>query len=221
MYLYAFVEVPPAALPAGIGGEALRLVELRGVLAVVSDRASVPAVTEAALRAHDEVVRRLCAAAGGALPARFGSALPDESALDEAVRPRLEQLREALRLVRGCEQMTLRVFAEATEAAPDPTHAESAAPGTRWLAARAPRQRLLARVPDLAPVLRLLAPLVAAERIEVHDAAPLQGTVSHLVRVADLAGYRRALTRAEAAAPALRIVESGPWPPYAFADGMP
>jgi hypothetical protein len=44
-------------------------------------------------------------------------------------------------------------------------------------------------------------------------------TVYHLVPRASAGAYRRALARA-AAAEGVRVVISGPWPPYAFADPL-
>ena len=109
VYLYAVLaEAPAGALPSGLAGEPVRLVACDDVWAAVGDVSSAPAVDEAALRAHDAAVRRLAAGATAVLPARFGSIAGDEGALCDALRPRLDALREGLRAVRGCEQMTLR-----------------------------------------------------------------------------------------------------------------
>jgi hypothetical protein len=127
--------------------------------------------------------------------------------------------------VRGREQMTVRVFAaegrgiaparrsEAAVGAPD------AGPGARYLAGRA-QEAGASGVPGLPALLDRLAPLVAAQVVERHDAAPLVASVYHLVERGSSARYRDALREAAESSPGLRVVASGPWPPYAFASGL-
>jgi len=210
LYLYAILGGPPRRRP----GHTLRLVRLDGLWVAARAVGSVPAPTEAALRGHDAIVRRLAAAADAVLPFRFGSVVPDESHLARELRPRLGQLREALALVAGREQMTLRVYG-APRRRPDRPRAGAAArgPGARYLARRARAHA----VPEIDPIRPALVALVRAERAERHDVPPLVASVYHLVDRGRGPAYRAALRRAAGAAPGIRLRVSGPWPPYAFA----
>jgi hypothetical protein len=174
-----------------------------------------PAVTARNLRAHDAAVRRLARRVDALLPARFGSVVEGEAALREALRPRGAELSEALRLVAGCEQMTLRVFgggrAPSPPAAVEPPR--GLGPGARYLAARL-RAR---RVPEIEPLRRALGALVRAERAERHATRPLIASVYHLVPRGRARAYRAALLRTRRDLGSVTVRASGPWAPYAFA----
>ena len=222
VYLYAVLaEAPAGALPSGLAGERMRLVACADILAAIGDVTSPPGLDAASLRAHDGAVRRLAAACSALLPARFGSVALDEGQLCEALRPRLAAFRDALRTVRGCEQMTLR-FSRLETGAPSrsaPLPEPSAAgggPGTRYLDARRASLDDPRSLPEVRRVLDALAPLVRGERRERHDRPPLIASVYHLVARESLEGYRSAVESAARAA-GVRVTSSGPWPPYAFA----
>jgi Gas vesicle synthesis protein GvpL/GvpF len=186
-------------------------------VAAVGEMAERPAVSEATLRAHDAVIRRLADTVDAILPVRFG-ALLSESALTDALAARGRELTEALALVAGREQMTLRLMGEAV-----PRRAPAAVsdhpelgPGARYLAARRAEWRRAREAPELEPLRPALQPLVRAERVTRHDAPPLLASVYHLIDRGASAAYLSAVERAGGPTP-VRIVVTGPWPPYAFA----
>lgn len=216
LYVYAVVDATAKGrLGRGLVGEPLRLVRCGTVVAAVGDVDVAPAVTPANLRAHDATVRRLARHVDALLPARFGSLVDDEATLREALEPRAAELGEALRLVAGCEQMTLRVYGGARPT--DETAAEDAppgvGPGSRYLAARL-RAR---RVPEIEPLRRALRGLVRAERAERHATRPLIASVYHLIPRGRTRAYRAALLRTRRDLGEVTVRASGPWAPYAFA----
>jgi hypothetical protein len=226
LYIYAVAEIGDGAeLGDGLAGEALEVLSAGPVSAVIGRVAQPPEAAASTLRAHDDVVRRLAARCRAVLPARFGSLAADDEALRAALADHAGEYTASLERVRGREQMTVRVFvaegaaeaASAAEAA-DIAHPAAAGPGARYLAARA-QEGGAAGIPGLPALLDRLAPLVAAQIVERHAAAPLVASVYHLVERDSSARYRDALREAAAAAPGLRVVASGPWPPYAFASG--
>ena len=163
-------------------------------------------------------MRRLAERFGAILPARFGEVFADEAALAGRLDPREREIAAALALVRGCVQMTLRVFGEPEPAPEPPEIAPAGGPGTRHLAARR-RQREWARsLPEIEPLRAALQPLLRAERIERHAAAgPLVGTAYHLIPRAQAGAYLEALEAARGRIGGRRVAATGPWPPYAFA----
>ncbi|MCO5165694.1 MAG: GvpL/GvpF family gas vesicle protein [Planctomycetes bacterium] len=224
LWLYAFVDqVGAGDLGNGLAGEPLRAVSPGGLQAVVGVLSAAPSGTSPeGLRGHDAVVRRLADVAAAVLPARFGQTAPDEGALADRVRPRADALRRALDLVRGREQMTLRLFgAGAAPVEPAPPDDAALGPGARYLA----RRRAALGVPEAADLLAALGPAVRASRVERpapgRAAGALLASVYHLVDRGAADVYR---ARVEALAPALaprRVRVSGPWPAYAFAGEGP
>jgi len=213
LYLYALVGRPVRRpLGRGLGGEALRLIEVARLLVVAGRIHNAPRVTPTALRRHDATMRRLAGRTDAVLPIRFGTVVGDRLALARALAPRAAGLREALALVAGHEQMTLRVYGEAVTTS-DESATESAGAGQRYL-----ERRLRARrAPEVDPVRRALRGLVSAERIERHERPPLLASVYHLVRRGDSKRYLAAVAAASARLAGVRVSPSGPWPAYAFA----
>ena len=160
------------------------------------------------------------------LPARFGTIVESESSVVGLLERWSADLCEALALVEGREQMTLRLFAAAGHDSrvgrlgtqPGRTGVEDVAdaehPGTSYLLRRAHEQAAPA-APELERLRDVLAPIVTAERIVRHDQGPLILTAYHLIPRGGAAAYRRLLRR-HAAEPGSRVVASGPWPPYGF-----
>jgi hypothetical protein len=218
LYLYAVLaEAPTAPLGQGLAGEPLRLVSCGPLAGVVGAMPAQPAIEPAALRGHDATIRRLAGLVDAILPARFATLAEDEAALRALLEPRTATLGDALRLVAGCEQMTLRVFGSALPAPTGATDvAENVGPGTRYLTAR-----LRATTPaGLEPVRAAVAALVRAERIAPHRTPPLLASLYHLVSRGGAAAYLNSLAAAREAIEPLRVESSGPWPPYGFAPGL-
>ena len=220
LYVYAIADRGlDLGAGRGLAGEALALVAGDKVAAVVGEMPAAPAADEEALRGHDRVVRGIGDRAGAVLPARFGSLVRDASELRAALDEAADAHAAALARVRGREQMTLRVL--------DPAAAETSAapaalvtpggdgPGARYLAERA-RESGASGVPGLRPLLDRLAGFVRAEEIERHQAPPLRASVFHLIDRGTSGGYLAAVRAAAAESPEVRVVVSGPWPPYAF-----
>jgi hypothetical protein len=187
--------------------ESLRLVRCGEVSAVVGEAEAT--LTPEALAAHDAVVRRLADRFAALLPVRFGEKVKDEADLATLLASRAAQFLEALERVRGCAQMTLRVFGE-----PGPIEEPAeGGPGTRYLEAR----RRARTLPEIAPLLDALRPLVKDERTMRHDQGSYFGTAYHLVRREDVPAY---LSVVESVKTDRRVAVSGPWAPYAFAPGL-
>jgi gas vesicle protein GvpL/GvpF len=212
LYLYALVdEEPKESLGEGLGGEPLRLARRGPVSAVIGELGGRPRAQREVLQRQDAVVRRLAGLFSSILPARFGEAFADEAELAARIDPRREALAASLALVRGCVQMTLRVFGD-PEAAPEAEAGLAGGPGTRYLESRR-RDRSL---PEIEPLREALRPLLRAERIERHAAGRLVGTAYHLVARDQTAAYLAALESARERLGGRRVAASGPWPPYAF-----
>ena len=220
LYLYA-VLAEPAQPGAGLAGEPLCLVACSGLLVAAGEVETLPAVTPETLAAHDSVVRRLAGQVEAILPVRFGEHVREEGELSGLMASRSRELAEALEKVRGCEQMTLRVFGE-----PDPVTAVSAdadpqgGPGARYLEARRRELERERSLPEIGPLREALKPFLRAERVERRTDGRLLGSAYHLVRRQDVPAYLAAVREAEGQLNGRRVSASGPWPPYAFGPGL-
>lgn len=216
IYLYAVLEAPPAPRAwRGMRGERLAFLRAGGLVVATGRLPSAPAPSAAALRRHDAVVRRLARALPAVLPVRFGTTVPEPSALGALLRAGMPALRRALRHVAGREQMTLRVFGSAAASPAPPRPAARSGPGTRYLAAR--RRAVSAGAPAVAHLRAGLGKLVRDERVEPSETPPLLASVYHLVDRGDRRAYARALRELRCRLADVRVVSSGPWAPYAFA----
>lgn len=200
----------------GAWGERLRRVRLSGLDLVIGTVPRVPRPTAAALRRYDAAVRRLMDTHGSILPARYGTCAQTLEELMATTRDRRDALRRSLRLVRHRVQMTVRVFGSSP--APRGRHAGAGrapapASGRQFLMRRAAELQ----IPGAEPLRIAVKKWVRAERSERHSGGRLTGTMYHLVPRGAAPMYRAALERAADQAD-VRIVVSGPWPPYAFAD---
>jgi Gas vesicle synthesis protein GvpL/GvpF len=187
---------------SGARGEPLRVIGRNGLDVVCGD--APPQLSPEALRAHEATVRRIADSAVACLPARFGSASADEAALLETIAARQGDIDEALELVRGREQMTLRVYGTL------PSVPASGGPGTRYLEER----RRANALPELAPLRAALSDLVRAERLEPHAEPGLLASVYHLIDRGRSPEYLRAVEAVRIEP--LRLSVSGPWPAWSF-----
>jgi hypothetical protein len=215
----------------GAQGEALRTLRMGPLLLIASKVDSPPALDEDALRAHDAAARALHALLPAFLPARFGSAAESEQALLRAFEPLARVLDEALSLVHGREQMTLRLFGESQDAPASAALAQTArdgaaGPGARYLTRLAHAHARAREVPELAVLRPFLREFVRAEHAErATGAAPavprLLASVFHLIDRGSAGAYAQALEAGLAAGRAslggLRFSLSGPWPAWSFA----
>jgi Gas vesicle synthesis protein GvpL/GvpF len=218
IYLYALVdEEPSEPLGEGIANEPLRVLPQGRLAAVTGEIPERPRPDRETLERQDAVVRRLAGLFGAILPARFGETFADEAALANRLAPREPEVAQALALVRGCVQMTLRVFGD-PEPRPEPEPVSAGGPGTRYLAARRREIERSHSLPEIEPLREALRPLLRAERIERHEAAgPLLGTAYHLVPSGEAGTYFTTLEAAKKRIGGRRVAATGPWPPYAFA----
>ncbi|HZS41924.1 MAG TPA: GvpL/GvpF family gas vesicle protein [Polyangia bacterium] len=202
IYLYAIVDAPVADWT---------WVHAGGVYAVVAAREKEITIDETAVREHDAAVREIEARVGAILPVRFGTAVRDDAELESLIAPRAKLLADALALVAGRAQMTVRLFSDERAAAGAGAQPSAGASGTQYLEERA----RAAKMPELDFARAALGKWIQAERVERHATPPLVGSAYHLVARADVEAYAAAARQIAAAK--FRVAVSGPFPPYAFA----
>lgn len=226
LYVYALVELQPRVAPrlrAGVTRERVEIRPAGRIGAIAGSIDAPPDPTEAAVRAHDAVVRQAARVWAAILPVRFGTVVGDDRALRRLLADRRTSLTRALAHVRGGAQMTIRVFGAAPvpDKLPDRSGGaavdgnDAAGPGTRYLRHAAAVDARLKRLPELDPLRDAVSQYVRAELVEPHSSPPLIASVFHLIDRARARGYTRRARQAASDA-RLRVAISGPFPPYAF-----
>jgi len=205
--LYAIAEQGPRRIGGtGVGERPLREIAQDGLVAVVSDHERPPhTLAPAHVRAYESALERAMAR-GAMLPARFGSVLADDPAVNAMLADRRGELAARLEAVRGAVELSVRAFARAPAAGP---HAS----GTEYIRARLEERR------RAAAAARALRPLDAlAREVCEHDAAG-DSLVrrSYLVDAARIEGFAARVAQLGDELPELDLVCTGPWPPFSFA----
>jgi hypothetical protein len=226
LYLYAIAEgLSSVGDVMGIQNEMLTLLPAGSASIVAGWVGDRPVLSRNTLEAQDGVVRVLHSRADALLPMRFGSSADSVEALARLVEPLAPRIAEACSLVRGREQMTVRVFRTRTEGASGAGGAEAAgaqgtlgAEGASGAGARYLAERAAKRIPtEVTPLLDALRDLQRATRIERGQHREVVATIYQLIDRGASAAYRERIKSIVDQLPELTARVSGPSPAYAFA----
>jgi hypothetical protein len=211
--VYAVAGRTARVSATGIDGERLQVYRHSSLAAIAGMLKRRPAASATSLRSYDETMRRLAVHMPALLPARFGTCFADREELLFVLRSRRVTLQRALAHVRNRVQMTVRVV-NAPREVPARHQRVMFESGTAYLHDRADAAARDREVAGFAPIRDAVGRWLRDERIERRGRIV---TVYHLIPRTSAEAYRRAAMRAAAAA-GLRIIVTGPYPAYAFAD---
>lgn len=238
LYVYCLGdELPESAFEGttGVGGAAVRLLSLKGPLsAVVSEAPAEPiAVNEENLQAHNRV-NAAALAASTPLPFRFGTRAAPER-LAEYAATNEAALASALARVRGTVEMGVKLMSKAAGEAREADGESVGGPkdsapaeatvgrGTAFLLKK--RREALGgeearlRAEGLAAWLAEgVAGLARESAVRVNSSEAIVVRAAHLVGRERVEEYRARLRGLRAARADVRLLASGPWPPYSFSD---
>ena len=221
---------PVVAGRDGLNGQPLESCALETIAAVYSrhvTNAPIPATPENAWR-HERVVEWLMRERS-VLPARFGTTFHDEAKLRAALGPHERELSAGLRRLAGCVELGVRVLWEPAPSVASPTApasvSESVKPppesGRAYMMARLAEERR--RRDELERAERIinelhgpLAQLAVDSTRRVLTTPQTLLVAAYLVPRDRTEPFRRRVEELGAAHPALRVVCTGPWPPYHF-----
>jgi len=207
LYVYALTE-PGLPQRLRVLGHSLRVISLSPAAVVVERRRDRPDATTEALQDQHAVVLQLASRCDALLPARFGS-LIEEGALRTTVTDHRAEIGDALDLVRGRQQMTVRVFGAPDAGRP----ASDRSTGTAFLQSRKDRAHYVP--PEVAAIRTALGPFAAAERLESGEGG-LRVTMFHLVARDRVEAYRRQAAVLQSTLTPHHVTITGPWPAFAF-----
>ena len=211
--LYVFAFTGGAARPLRHGKRRIEFIEVNGIHAAVERITGRPTVSEAALHAQHEIVMEIARAVDAIVPARFGAVVGRQE-LEALVSARLGPLREALGLVAGRVQMTVRAFEEDAGVALVSGMPANRTSGTAYLEHRR-REAAAPLEGEAAAISRVVRPFVRQERRHAGQSR-VRWTLYHLVDRGLVTEYERAVTPFMSR----NVSVSGPWPPFAFVPDL-
>lgn len=217
LYVFALAGQAPARFVAA--GHRIEFVKTGDVYAAVERVSRPPVVSEEALRMQHAVVAQIAGRVEAVLPARFG-AFVDARELGAVVAERREAILEALALVQGRRQMTVRLLG------PESRTRDSAAPirtraatGTEYLESRREAAAPQPMPAALCAVADAVRSFVFAERVDA-GRGRVTATLYHLVNTNQVEHYKDALAPVHSQIDDLALTVSGPWPPFAFTPDL-
>lgn len=224
IYLYCIVprdHHPPAAL-RGLDDRPVVLAALGEIACWVSDLSARPEPSLEGLQTHDRVARAAVSVSVSPLPARFGQWFPDGEALRARLSRALGGYEEALAHVAGSVEFGTRIGERPRVAAEQPPRAGGLGPGASYLrtiaGAKARADVAAARERRVHSMIEeALREVVIETRDPRTPSARGANELAHLVRLGDVEDFRSAVAALSERYPELRLVLTGPWPPYSFA----
>ncbi|HEY2441343.1 MAG TPA: GvpL/GvpF family gas vesicle protein [Solirubrobacteraceae bacterium] len=213
LLVYAIADAEHALPPrlSGLDDDPLRSVAHGGLSAVVGECNDAPTVTPAALVRFEQTVEELMGD-GTVLPARFGTILSDEAAVEQLLSSRHDQLADALRRVTGAVELGVRAAWPDDDAGPNRPPGPHA--GAEYLLGRLERRR---RAQQLAAEIDAAVGDLAREsacRILARPESPV--TAAYLVSFPRVDEFLARCHNLEATIADASLVCTGPWPPYSF-----
>jgi len=206
--LYAITHDPAPPLPDVAPLTAVASDGLAAVCAPAGDNE----LSAKSLWRHEEVVEALMEDRD-LLPVRYGTRLAGEATVARALAERHDELTRALERVRGAVELSLRALAAggAAEAGETDLH-ES---GAVYLQARA-----RATAAEEAAARAVHQPLSALARASSRRPAraPELLRAAYLVSRSEVSAFADAVRTLQDENPDLRLLCTGPWPPYSFAQ---
>lgn len=237
-YVYAIVG-GTASLPGDLTGlqdEHLAKVPWRALAAVTSTIAESRVGPDAPLlMRHAAVVEAICQLMP-ALPVRFGTILPNAAAVMQSLEQHYDTLLADLRRIGDKQEMGVTVLWESAEQHTDTNHehieqtenradhsAGEESRGTRYLLARreayrhdqAARERAQAIAAELDA---RVGPHVHASRYTIRTAPYVGLHAAYLLDRDAFIGASNVLAAYQDSHGALRLLITGPWPPYSFVN---
>ena len=225
MGVYAYCVVRAGHRPdpelKGVNEAAVDLIEVAAVGVWVS-RMGRPGGSVEHIKAHNAVVEAAVTTEVTPVPLRFGQWLDEEAELIAGVAEQAASYETKLQAFAGCLEFGIRVIDPALPEGARDVQSAKAASGTAYMqalreSARQADERRTAAERVRRTIQDKVSGLVRTEQEEASRTPHAVVTVSHLVPRENFDEYRERVRQLRETFPELRLLLSGPWPPYSFA----
>ena len=225
-YLYCLTSLLASvdALPPGLGGRQVQQVSCHSLSALVSDIDTAHLVGNASnALVHHAVVQAALQRSAAVMPCRFGTLLADEEQLLTLFRTHYAVLAAELARLRDKLEVGVQAIFSGSTAETEPAlGAEGLTPGTRYLLVKKRHSEARRAVCDQAE--RCAQALNAATtpwwaEVQAQQRHLDQGlllSLCYLVPRHQVAAFRHTYEQFRSRSPQLKLLYTGPWPPYSF-----
>lgn len=217
-------------LPAGLGGMKVYPVFFGGIAAWVSDlgAASLPGNAQNAL-VHQSVVEEAFRRSTSLIPCRFGALFADEEEVRSLLKRHRARLEGELSRLEGRLEVSIRAIFNGSDLPGSMGHSQPRAPeglteAARYLLGKKQRfdavKELSGKAEQFNQELNeATAPFWAEVRVQKRPIDPgLLLSLYYLVDGEKLSAFKCAYQQFKGKWPSLKLLYTGPWPPYSFAD---
>lgn len=226
LYVYAILE----GLGGGVSGNGLKDQPLEheafdGLCVVFSRHTANPTPSAENLWRHEQVVESLMRT-HTLLPSRFGTMVRDEAALRDRITRHVAELKAGLERVRGCVELGVRVpWPQERPSSEGEASANGRATGREYMLARLAEERRRKAMEEEAGSLfdrvhRELAPIARDSTRGTASSARPMLTAAYLVERDNIERFRDRLRDVRGTHADLRVLCTGPWPPYNFVPAL-
>lgn len=175
-----------------------------------------------AVRRHNDVVEAAVTSTITPIPLRFGQHLASPAEVRERVAREQERWRAQLALFSGALEFGVRVIDPTRRGAAQDVHTPPEPGGRAYLEQLAQRhaseREARAQAERVAEALRdAVGGMALSERVEPLRSGHGVASIAHLVPRVLFTQYRERIAEARGALKEMRLLVSGPWPPYSFA----
>jgi hypothetical protein len=223
IYVYAIVDSPRPVVMGlrGLADKSLDVQTCDGLAAVVSrDHAERPEPSPENAWRHEQVVEALMPR-HAVLPARFATLFRERADLESTLGKFHDRLARGLDRVLGRVELGLRVLGTPDHVPAPATTSAPASSGREYMMARLAEDRQRRAADRLADQLHApLARLAADSTRRLLLAPGLLLSAAYLVDRRRADEFRDAVNRLATDHPPLRLLCTGPWPPYHFVPPM-
>ncbi|MFL6278955.1 MAG: GvpL/GvpF family gas vesicle protein [Vicinamibacterales bacterium] len=208
-HIYVLALTGHKTPPFVVDGRRIEFIKVENLFAAVDRRPQPPTASETELRSQHEAVTAIFSRVEDLLPVRFGAWI-ERRELTEVVARQKTAIVDALELVRGRVQMTIRFVAHSPAVRQDRRSGDRPETGTAYLQRRRNMEPVMP--PTATPIKNAVSHMVVAERVNPGSAGGA-AYLYHLIARDGVAAYMAAMLPFQSET----VTVSGPWPPFAFA----
>ena len=205
--LYAITAAPGPPLPTVVPLHAVPLGDIAAICAPAEERE----ITPDTLWRHEQVVEALMEDRD-LLPVRFGTRLDDDAAAARSLAERRAEFKRALERVRGAVELSVRAVFLDTARRVEPT----AETGADYL--RLKRRITAAQETVASAVHEPLRALARAHALRAPRPPAEALRAAYLVERDAVGRFTGLVAQLDEQHPELRLLCTGPWPPYSFVE---
>lgn len=228
-YVYCLATYGPCterSLPPGLGGAAVRQIAFKGVSVLISDldsdRSGVNIVN---VLTHQEVVNAALSISRSAIPCRFGTLFPEDKSILLLLEEHYELIKDQLVKLEGKMEVSIQAIFDRKTISPGVEERKKhKTAGVIYLLKKKEQSDVIKTLKGEADRFsqkldQAVSPFWSDVKVQKQLVEKkLLLNVCYLVDQRDISSFKLAYERFKGENSSLKLLYTGPWPPYSFAD---